>query len=210
MVAMFNRFCATLALAILVSGCALTEDTVSLQYSKMPGITELPSASKLRVEVVASDARVEHQDRVSVKKNGYGMEMAAIRSDRDVVALVRESIEAELQSRGFKTESGGSRVKVEVMKFYNDFKVGFFSGDAVAEVLLNIQVVGMDGRILFSKPVSSTGKNEDVLLANGSNAKAALENGLQVAVANLMSDRDFVNAIFASGGRKSPAVKPMS
>ena len=205
-----NRLVATFAVALSVAGCALTEDTVSLKYSAMPGVVPLPTAQLVQVDVVASDARVDHQDRVSVKKNGYGMEMAAIRSDRDIVALVKESIDTELSARGFKAASGAGHVKVEVMKFYCDFKVGFFTGDAVAEVLFNVQVVGPNNAILYSKPVSSTGKNADIMMASGSNAKVALENGLQVAVANLMNDPEFISAVFKSAGKAAPGDKPVS
>jgi len=206
----FNRLIAIFAVAVIVTGCALSEDTVTLQYSWMPGVAALPAAELVQVDVVASDARADHQDRVSVKKNGYGMEMAAIRSDRDVVALVKESIETELSARGFKTASGAGHVKVDLMKFYNDFKIGFFSGDAVAEVVFNVQVLGANGAILYSKPVSSTGKNADVLLASGSNAKVALENGLQLSVANLMNDPEFIKAVFKSAGKAAPGDKPVS
>ena len=206
----FNRLFAIVAVAVSVTGCALSEDTVSLQYSRMPGVAALPSAELVHVDVLASDARADHQDRVSVKKNGYGMEMAAIRSDRDVVALVKESIETELSARGFKAATGAGHVKVDVMKFYNDFKIGFFSGDAVAEVVFNVQVLGANGTILYSKPVSSTGKNADVMLASGSNAKVALENGLQLSVSNLMNDPEFIKAVFKSAGKTAPGDKPLS
>lgn len=210
MLTALHRILTVVSLGVAVTGCALSEDTVSLQYAKMAGVVPLPSASQVQVDVVASDARVDHQDRVSVKKNGYGMEMAAIRSDRDVVALVKESIETELASRGFKAATGAGRVKVDVMKFYNDFKIGFFTGDAIAEVVLNVQVLGANGSILYSKPVSSTGKNADIMMASGSNAKVALENGLQVVVANLMNDPAFISAIFKSAGKPAPGDKPVS
>jgi uncharacterized lipoprotein YajG len=170
----------------------------------MTGVSEVPSARAAGVVVSVADARSDHRDRVSVKKNGYGMEMAAIRSDRDVAQLLKESIETELRARGFRVGEGTTQTKVDLMTFYNDFKIGFFSGDAVAEVSFNVQVVGSSGAILYSKPVSSTGKAPDILLASGTNAKTALENGLQTAVANLMADPDFINAMIKSAGKGTP------
>jgi len=198
------RFCAAALLAVAISGCALTEDTVSLQYRPMAGVAEVPGAKQVGIVVAVADARTAHRDRVSVKKNGYGMEMAAIRSDRDVTLLVKEAIEAELRARGFRIGEGGAQAKADLLTFYNDFKIGFFSGDAVAEVTFNIQVVGSNGTILYSKPVSSSGKAPDILLASGSNAKTALENGLQTAIANLMSDQAFIDSVLKSGAAAVP------
>jgi uncharacterized lipoprotein YajG len=198
------RFGATLALAFSVSACALSEDTVSLQYRPMAAVAEVAGAKQVGIVVAVADARTDHRDRVSVKKNGYGMEMAAIRSDRDVTLILKEAIETELRARGFRVGEGSAQAKADLLKFYNDFKIGFFSGDAVAEITFNVQVVANDGTILYSKPVSSTGKAPDILLASGSNAKTALENGLQTAVANLMNDQDFINAVLKSGSKAAP------
>jgi uncharacterized lipoprotein len=200
----FHRLGGILLVALSLSACALSEDTVSLQYRPMSGVSEVAGAKAVGIVVSVADARADHRDRVSVKKNGYGMEMAAIRSDRDVSQLVKESIETELRARGFRVGEGSAQTKVDLTTFYNDFKIGFFSGDAVAEVSFNVQVVGAGGAILYSKPISSTGKNADILLANGSNAKEALENGLQTAIANLMADPDFLKAVIKSGGRGVP------
>lgn len=200
------RVAVVLVLGLSVSACALSEDTVSLQYQPMQNATEIPGAKQTGIVVSVVDARAENRDRVSVKKNGYGMEMAAIRSDRDVAGFVKEAIESELKARGFRVGEGPAQAKADLLKFYNDFKIGFFSGDAVAEVAFNIQVAGSNGAILYSKPISSSGKAADILLASGSNAKEALENGLRTAIANLMNDPAFIAAVLKSG----TGVKPVS
>lgn len=200
------RLGAIIMVAVTMSACALTEDTVNLQYRAMSPVAPVAGAGSAAINVVVADARTQHQDRVSVKKNGYGMEMAAIRSDRDVASVVKEAIETELKARGFRVGEGTAQAKVDLLTFYNDFKIGFFTGDAVADVTFNVQVVGAGGAILYSKPISSTGKAPDILLANGTNAKTALENGLQTAVANLMVDQDFINAVLKSGGKTTTPV----
>jgi hypothetical protein len=48
------------------------------------------------------------------------------------------------------------------------------------------------------------------MTASGSNAKVALKNDLQVAVANLMNDREFISAVFKSAGKTAPGDKPVS
>lgn len=194
-----HRLGLVVTLAVSLSACALTEDTVSLQYTPMAGVTEVPGAKQAGVTVIVADARSDYRDRVSTKKNGYGMEMAAIRSDRDVTLVVKEALESELRARGFRVGEGPAQTKVELLKFYNDFKIGFFSGDAVADVTFNVQVVGANGAIVFSKPINSNGKAADIMLASGSNAKEALENGLRTAIANLMQDPEFIGAVVKAG-----------
>lgn len=193
------RLAFVVTFALSLSACALSEDTVSLQYTPMAGVSEVGGAKQASVVVNVVDARSDYRDRVSTKKNGYGMEMAAIRSDRDVTLVVKEALESELRARGFRVGEGPAQTKVDLLKFYNDFKIGFFTGDAVADVTFNVQVVGANGAIAFSKPINSSGKAADIMLASGSNAKEALENGLRTAIANLMQDPEFMSAVMKAG-----------
>ena len=189
---------------VSVSACAMTEDTVSLQYQPMQGVAEIPGARQVGVGVSATDGRVVNRDRVSVKKNGYGMEMAAIRSDRDVAGLVQDAVQTELKARGFRVGEGTAQVKVTLRQFYNDFKVGLFTGDAVADVSITVQVFGAGGNVLLTKAYSSSGKAADIMLASGANAKEALENGLRTTIASLMNDPEFIAAVTKAGASGKP------
>ena len=62
------------------------------------------------------------------------------RSEEDVVSLLKRAIELELENRGFHLGAGKVLVFMELSKFYNDFKIGFWAGDAVAELVMNAQV----------------------------------------------------------------------
>ena len=198
------RLSGVVLLAYGVSACALSEDTISLQYRPMIGVSEVAGAKSVGVVVSVTDARSDHRDRVSVKKNGYGMEMAAIRSDRDVSGIVKDAIEVELRARGFRVGQGKGEAKVDLITFYNDFKTGFFSGDALADVNFNVKIMNAAGAIIYSKRISSQGKVANIQLASGSNAKEALENGLQTAIANLMSDPEFIAAVLKADASAVP------
>jgi uncharacterized lipoprotein YajG len=65
------------------------------------------------------------KDRVSVKKNAHGVEMAPIVAENNVAVLTTKAIETELNNRGFVLGDGAARLLVELQKFYNDFKSGF-------------------------------------------------------------------------------------
>src|SRR5437763_5405171 len=94
-----------------------------------------------------------------------------------------------LRNRGFEVGKGSVSVKAELQKFYNDFKTGFFSGDAVAEVVINVQVQKSDGSVRFVKVVSGEGKEPNIQLSSGTNAKAALERALSDAISKLFNDQ---------------------
>jgi uncharacterized lipoprotein len=183
---------------IFLNGCALTKETVSLSYVPQTDVTKLEGADAVTVSVEVKDVRTM-KDKVSVKKNGYGMEMAAIIAKEDVAETLRKAVEAELVNRGFVLATGGISVISELSKFYNDFKVGFWSGTAVAEVTMNVQIRKADGTIGFSKLVTGEGTKENLQLASGSNARDALDAALKDAVTDLFNDTMFINALFEAG-----------
>ena len=181
-------------IAYLISGCALTTDNITLVYEPQPNVTRLVGANDAKVAVDMFDLR-KMKDRVSVKKNGYGMEMAPIVADNSVTALITKAIETELVNRGFVLGAGAARLVVELQNFYNDFKSGFWSGMAEAQVVMNTQVKNSSGNILFSKLVVGNGNYPGVQLASGENAKVSLEQALSDAISNLFADSSLLTAI---------------
>jgi uncharacterized lipoprotein YajG len=95
-----------------VTGCALTEDRIDLKYNPPANLGVVEGAQVVPVAVDAQDGRASNKDRVSSKKNGYGMEMARIVSTVDVSELFRQAVEHEMNSFGFPTGVGGLRVNV--------------------------------------------------------------------------------------------------
>lgn len=189
-----------LAIAVLsfLSGCALTPDTAKLSYLPQVGVVKLQRADTVIVKVEAIDSRTV-KDKVSVKKNAYGMEMAPITSEEDVISLLKRAIELELENRGFHLGAGKVLVFMELSKFYNDFKIGFWAGDAVAELVMNAQVKNSDGNVIYSKNITGEGINKDIQLSSGENAQVALDAALKDAVSKLFQDPQFIDSILKAG-----------
>jgi uncharacterized lipoprotein YajG len=177
-----------------LSGCALTQDHIGLTYVRQQNVEKIQGAEAVKAKVLVTDGRAI-KDKVSAKKNGYGMEMASIIATNDVSYLFKTAIEDELSSRGFTLAEGNLVVGVEVGKFYNDFKIGFWAGDAVAELAMNIQVTTKEGTIVFVKSIAAEGKNANIQLCTGSNAKTALDLALKEGVAKLFADKTFMDAL---------------
>jgi Uncharacterized lipoprotein len=194
-----------LLFAQFLTGCAFTKDYVGLNYAIRGGRDKVAGADAVKVEVRVADQR-EAKDIVGRKINGWGSETAGIISTNDVVELVRGAIGTELEMRGF-SRGEGVVVSVELNKFYNRFITGFFAGDSIANLIMNVQVKGRDGAIVFSKNVVAEGLEANIQVAAGHNAKASLEQALAKGVTQLFDDAAFVPALLKAGGR-SEANKP--
>jgi len=199
-------FACCVAVASL-SGCALTTEQVELNYTQQAGVSRIAGADAVSVNVQVTDQRLD-KSKVSSKKNGYGMEMAPITAAEDVAVTVRKAIEKELQARGFQLGSDAALVRIaaDLTRFYNDHKMGFFAGDAVADLNMSVIVKSNSGVLLFSKQIIAQGMEKNTQLASGNNAKIALERALESGMKTLFDDQAFLSALRASSG-STAAVK---
>lgn len=172
----------------------MTTDTTELSYQPAKLDAPIPAASSVRVGVFVDDERIV-RDRVGVKKNGYGMEMAPISAANDVPILIKNAIRTALAKRGYQVGDTGLLVRVGLVKFMNDFKMGFWTGTAVGELIMNVEVRKNSGQIIYSKSVVGQGINSGEVIAGGSGAKTALELALQDGVAKLVDDPSFTQAL---------------
>ena len=196
-------FAGCVAVASL-SGCALTTEQIELNYAQQTGVSRIAGAENVSVNVQVADHRLD-KSKVSSKKNGFGMEMAPITAAEDVAVTVRKAIEKELQARGFQLGSDAALVKVaaDVTRFYNDHKMGFFAGDAVADLNLSVSVKSKDGALLYAKQIVAQGKEANTQLATGNNARIALERALENGMKTLFEDQAFLSALLAVSGSPS-------
>jgi uncharacterized lipoprotein YajG len=176
------RMIAAVTAVCFLSGCALTEDKTTVAYVPAgPSADTRPGPEGVTLSFTASDKRVQYGDRISTKKNGYGMEMARIVSANDVVELTRTALQQEFKAVGFNIGTSGVVIGVELQTFYTDFKSGFFSGTAVAQVGFAHRIKDAVGVPLYMQVYSATGTIDGVHLASGENAKAAVEKALALA-----------------------------
>lgn len=197
-----RRF-ALLIVGLVMTGCALIEDQVPVNYVPPANLAVVPGAADVTLDVAAQDRRVSNIDRIGTKKNGYGMEMAKITATNDVVALVGSAVERELSSLGFRVGTGGIRTTVDLDTFYADFKPGFFSADTVAEVAFSLRAIKPDGSLVYSRSYKAVGTNPGIMIYDGDNARIALERALTTAIQYVVEDSDFHRALVAA--RKTPS-----
>jgi uncharacterized lipoprotein YajG len=189
------RILAVVALAATVTACATTEETVSVGY--LPSSAPVTAgAEAIQVTVTAVDARTTNRARISTKINGYGMEMAPIRSKEEVADIVRDALSAEFKQHGYKLAAGGPKVEAKVTTFYNQFGVGMWSGKANSEVNLTVAVTSPSGAQVYSRDL--TGKaSKTVQMAGGKNAALSLSEALADDFKTLFADEAFTKALSA-------------
>ena len=192
-----------LLLAQILTGCAFTKDYIGLNYPVRGSRDKVAGAEGVKVEVKVADQR-ESKDVVGRKINGWGSETAGIISTNDVVELVRSAIGTELEMRGF-ARGDGVVVSVELNKFYNRFILGFWAGDSIANLIMNVQIKAKDGNLVYSKNIVAEGLEPNIQMAVGHNAKASLEQALSKGVSQLFDDAAFVPALLKAAGQ--PAVE---
>jgi len=190
-----NKSFLALTIPFCLVGCALTTEKIDIKYQGRGNITVVDGANSVIVEVLSDDKRTVFKDRVSAKKNGYGMEMAPIVSVNDVAKTFGEAVAFELENMGFRLGAGGKTVKVELIRFYNDFKNGFFSGDAVADGLINISVSDNSGSSVFSRSYEGGAIEANIQLASGANAHKALTKAMSDIVGKIAQDKELHSAL---------------
>ncbi len=191
-------------LSAWLSGCALTTENIDLSYTPQPGVAKIAGADNITVSVQVNDQRQDRSNKVSSKKNGFGMEMAPILANEDITVTIRRAIEQELQSRGFSVANESVvSILAEVTRFWNDHKTGFFSGDAIADLNMSVLVKDKSANILYSRNLQAQGIEPNTQLMNGNNARLALNDALEKGMKSLFEDRTFVSALIHDAKKSS-------
>ncbi len=189
------RALAVVVVGFLASGCALTIDEIDVPYEGRANITVVEGADKVTVAVTNVDKRTVYKDRVGTKKNGYGMEMAKIVARNDIAKTFADAVEFELENLGFRIGEDGKLLTVALIRFYNDFKMGFFAGDAVADGLIVRTITDANGEVSFSSSYEGGAIEPDIQLALGYNARIALIRAMADIVSKIAQDRNLHTAL---------------
>ncbi len=201
----FKSIMAAIVLSAL-SGCALSEDKVALRYLPVAHSSVVEAAKEVAIHLSVEDGRTNNRTIISRKINGFGMEMAAIRATRNPVDLVETALKQELRARGFNVGNTGLSVTARLNEFYNQYEVGLITGSAISTVEVDVLVGDPDAPRFEKNFIAS--QTDDAFIADGDNAKAALEAALSQLISQIMANSDFMEALVDPGGPGRPAVTP--
>ncbi len=189
-----KRLISSVVCLVVLASCSYVPEDVQVSYQPVLQAEPLAEASAVNVDIQVVDNRRDGK-RVSRKKDAYGIELASIRLEGDLTSTVYEAMKAELQNLGFPIASGNVEVEVDIQKFYNDFKPGFFYDRGISELLLGVTVKKKNGHIIYSKNIVGIGEVGDVWRHSGKNAKVALDSALKDAIEKVLRDRSFIQAL---------------
>ncbi len=187
-----------------LTGCALSEDKVALRYVPTSSATVIEAAKEVPINVEVVDGRTSNRTVISRKINGYGMEMAAIRSTQNPAELVERALKQELRARGFAVGDAGLAVTATLNEFFNQYEVGLLTGSAVANIKVDV-AVGDPNAPTFEQSFSAN-KTDDAFIADGANAKAALEAALGRLISQIMANSNFMDALTKQAEPQVPVV----
>ena len=181
-----------LASVLLLPGCAFSTDRIDLSYSPKAEVIPTKEADNVGIGLNVYDERQDKSNKVSSKKNGFGIETAPILANEDINVTFRKAIELELRARGFKIDNQAIvSVDVNLIKLWNDFKLGVFAGDSTAELNMSITVKDKSGKVYYTKIITAQGIEPNIQLMTGDNAKLALDRALENGIRQLFADKMF-------------------
>lgn len=189
------RLAAVLIIAGASAGCAVIEASVELPYTPTADAQKIAAADGAPVALRVSDQRGFTGTRIGSKRNGYGMEMAAIYAAQPVDQTLKNAIAQELTARGFVMSETGAPALIEVRRFYADYKPGFFSAGLVGEVDMLVKVTAPDGKILFSDVISGGSHLEGLLVTGSDNVRDGAQLAMADAVRKLVTNQSFITAL---------------
>lgn len=181
--------------ALSMSACALTVDTVEVPYQEPTSKISVGADGKA-FQVSVLDLRAKYKGRIGAKINGFGTEMADIKSTLPVRDIVSNALKSELKARNITiSDQDAKSVEAEVVAFHNNFKFGVITGEARAIITINMKVKNGSGTIIYVGNVTEVNQMTGILAATGENAALALEGALQRTMRSLFNDSDFVKAL---------------
>ncbi|HEY3399850.1 MAG TPA: YajG family lipoprotein [Geothrix sp.] len=175
-------------------GCALTTETIHIEYPAPVSVEKIAGAEAIKVKVEVRDLRPNQTREVARKINGFGSEMAPILNDEDVQALVKRSVETELRARGYALEGGKVPLQIELLTFIHRYNSGFFSGDSKAEVSFVVRVKDAQGKEVYTDTLLDVFQHAAGVFGGG-NVKQAYEQALPGAIRKLMGKTEFHGAL---------------
>lgn len=185
--------CLFLALGLMVTGCAYIPEQVNLEYH--PQIQKPPVCLNQSVDVCVYTIDNRRCKEVGCKKGDGNIELGSLTLKNDIASLVNTAVVEELKKCRFNIAETGVNVEIEINRFHCDFKQSALSWNCFSEIMLNVNVIKLDGTIVYSKTIIGAAENIHVWFSTGENAKIALESALSDAICKLINDRFFLQAL---------------
>jgi len=193
---MRRRMAIMILVAVVGAACsAVSSNPITLEYTAPDFLNPAQGAEGVTVRVVVYDARADRSSLGNLQDSG-GAAIGPITTTSDLTGTIAQATASSLATRGFNvTATGPVVVRIDLVRFDNQFVATTFGESASARMVINVQVIEAGGKQIYAKTYSAQGRNANFQSASSDNAKPALDRALSDAVNALVTDPDFIAAL---------------
>lgn len=190
-----RRIMTIMMMTVALGACAISEDIVPVSFQATESVVSIGADGKV-FKLSVSDKRGKYKGRIGAKINGFGSEMADIKSTVTVPLIVQDAFTKELEARKLTVHTNDGRaLEVSITAFHNNFEVGMMSGKARGIVAFTVKITNAAGATIFDEAISKVNVLEGIMLASGENAAKAVEGALATAMEALFQNKAFLDAL---------------
>lgn len=190
-----KKYLPILVMMFLLTGCAVTPESVEITYAPRPGIQPSPNTYKVKVGVQIDDRRLQ-KFRLSNIRSTF-IETTPIFVRNDVTSALQWAIGSELRNMGFvlAEENPDLIVVAELARFDIQYVSNYVLGTAVANIHFHVTVYNKQMQHLFEMTVSAQTIGEDWLTSKGETARLALNKALENGLDQLFGNKAFLTTL---------------
>ncbi len=185
----------------LLPGCAVIPAKLNLAYrpdaaQKSPLTTLAP----MNVAFQVQDQRPpDERDRVGDKRNGYGMRMAKILSNRPPTSVLNDALSLELGNNGHTSAEAPTDsdaiIRVDLQKYWTDVRVHWTDLEMIATLCADVDIVDpQDQSTVFRKPFACAFRESTLMVSDGAYERA-LNGVLREFVRDFARDPGLLDAL---------------
>lgn len=199
-----KKYLPILAAMILLTGCAVTPESVEITYAPRPGIQPSPNTYKIKIGVQVDDRRLQ-KFRLSNIRSTF-IETTPIFVRNDVTSALQWAIASELRNVGFvlAEDSPDIFIVAELARFDIQYVSHYVFGTAVANIHFHVIVYDKQMQHLFEATISAQTIGEDWLTSKGETARLALNKALENGMDQLFGNKAFITTL--QTGKPAPVL----
>lgn len=201
-----KKYLPILVMMFLLTGCAVTPESVEITYAPRPGIQPSPNTYKTKVGVQIDDRRLQ-KFRLSNIRSTF-IETTPIFVRNDVTSALQWAVGSELRNLGFvlAEENPDLIIVAELARFDIQYVSNYVFGTAVANIHFHVTVYNKQMQHLFEMTVSAQTIGEDWLSSKGETARLALNKALENGLDQLFGNKAFITTL--QTGMPPPVLTP--
>jgi PBP1b-binding outer membrane lipoprotein LpoB len=186
------RFVPLVAVAVILTGCAFTKETVTLNYQRPPLGEPVKEDATITVQKL-KDARGSDPNLLA-QKGIAGKTSGAYITSNEVAVTVTEALTDTLAGMGCKlvAEGGDLSIGGDLLKFDSNVLVGFWAGSMEGSIQLNLKLTNAKtGVQVWSDVVSGYSKIGGLQVDRAAHRTMVAEKALQDAMQKLAASESF-------------------